>query len=141
VFGEDLAALLGLFLALVAVGLTMLTGNPLFDACGSVAIGGLLTVIAVLVAREVASLLVGQSAESHLREAIVGFVGEQPEVEQVFIVTTLHLGPDRMVATKAKMRGEQSSRELIEAINRVEAAMKGRFPEIRWSFFEPDLAD
>src|SRR5262249_49415826 len=122
VFGEDLAALLGLFLALVAVGLTMLTGNPLFDACGSVAIGGLLTVIAVLLAREVASLLVGESAESRLREAIVGFVGEQPEVEQVFNVITLQLGPDLMVAAKAKMRGEQSSRELIEAINRVEAA-------------------
>ena len=141
VFGEDLAALLGLFLALLAVGLTLATGNPVFDAIGSIAIGGLLCVIAFLVAREVASLLVGQSAEAHLREAIVAFVEAQPEVEQVFNVITLQLGPDLMVATKAKMLGEQSDRELIAAINRVEAGMKAKFPEIRWSFFEPDVED
>jgi cation diffusion facilitator family transporter len=141
VFGEDLAALLGLFLALVAVSLTLVTGNPLFDAYGSIAIGGLLCIVAVLVAREVASLLVGQSAEAHLREAIVGFVGQQPEVEQVFNVITLQLGPDLMVATKAKMRGELSGLQMIDSINRVEAAMKKKFPEIRWSFFEPDVTD
>jgi divalent metal cation (Fe/Co/Zn/Cd) transporter len=98
-------------------------------------------VIAFFVAREVASLLVGKSAEAHLRDSIRTFVGEQPEVEQVFNLITLQLGPDVMVATKAKMRGEQSDRELIDSINRVEAAMKAQFPEIRWSFFEPDVAD
>jgi hypothetical protein len=51
------------------------------------------------------------------------------------------MGPDLMVATKAKMRGELSARELIDAINRVEAAMKARFADIRWSFFEPDIDD
>jgi divalent metal cation (Fe/Co/Zn/Cd) transporter len=141
VFGEDLAALLGLLIAMVAVLTTELTGNPLFDAYGSIAIGVLLCVIAFFVAREVASLLVGKSAEAHLREAIREFVGAQPEVEVVFNLITLQLGPDLMVATKAKMRGETSGRELIEAINRVEAAMKAQFPEIRWSFFEPDFED
>lgn len=141
VFGEDLAALLGLFIALVAVTLTFYTGNPVFDAYGSIAIAALLCIVAFLVAREVASLLVGQSAEAHLRDAIVAFVGEQPEVECVFNVITLQLGPDLMVATKAKMRDDRTGRELIEAINRVEAAMKVRFPEIRWSFFEPDFED
>jgi len=141
VFGEDLAALLGLVLALGAVVATMVTGNPTYDALGSIAIGVLLCVVAAFVARQVASLLIGQSAEVGLREAITSFVGEQAEVERVFNVITLQLGPDVMVATKAQMRGDLSGRELIEAINRVEAAMKAKFPEIRWSFFEPDFSD
>jgi len=141
IFGEDLAALLGLALALIAVVATMITGNPLFDAWGSIAIGVLLGVIAVFVAREVASLLVGKSAEVGVREAIEEFVRKQPDVERLFNLITLQLGPYVMVATKAKMRGELSAREQIEAINRVEAAMKAQFTEIRWSFFEPDFED
>ena len=141
VFGEDLAALLGLGLALAAVLATFLTGDPLFDACGSIAIGVLLCVVAIFVAREVASLLVGASAEPRLRAALADFIRARPEVERVFNLITLQLGPDVMVAVKAQMRGELSDSELIAAINRVEAAMKERFPEIRWSFFEPDVAD
>ncbi|MDR3387095.1 MAG: cation diffusion facilitator family transporter [Rudaea sp.] len=141
VFGEDLAALLGLAIALVAVTATAVSGNPVFDAWGSIAIGVLLCLVAIFVAREVASLLVGQSVEPRLRGAIFNFVGAQPEVERVFNLITLQLGPDVMVATKAQMRGELSGAELIAAINRVEAAMKKRFPEIRWSFFEPDVVD
>jgi cation diffusion facilitator family transporter len=141
VFGEDLAALLGLLIALIAVAATHVTGNPLFDAYGSIAIGALLCIIAFFVAREVASLLVGKSAEAHLRESIKTFVREHPDVEELFNLITLQLGPDLMVATKAKMRSDTSGRELIDAINRVEAAMKAQFPEIRWSFFEPDIED
>jgi cation diffusion facilitator family transporter len=141
VFGEDLAALLGLALALIAVVATMVSGNPLFDACGSIAIGVLLCVVAAFVARQVASLMIGQSAEPRVRKAIGDFVRAQPDVEHVFNLITLQLGPDVMVATKAQMRGELSAAELIQAINRVEAAMKKQFPEIRWSFFEPDVAD
>ena len=141
VFGEDLAALLGLAFALAAVLATLLTGDPAFDAAGSIAIGALLCVVAVFVAREVASLLVGQSAEPLLHAALIEFVRAQPEVDRVFNLITLQLGPDVMVATKAQMRDALSGDELIAAINRVEAAMKARFPEIRWSFFEPDVAD
>ena len=141
VFGEDLAALLGLAIALIAVIATGVSGNPLYDACGSIAIGVLLCVVAAFVARQVASLLIGESAEPRLRTAIGDFVRAQSDVEHVFNLNTLQLGPDVMVAIKAQMRGELSGIQLIEAINRVEAAMKKRFPEIRWSFFEPDVAD
>ena len=141
VFGEDLAALLGLALALIAIIATLISGNPLFDACGSIAIGVLLCVVAAFVARQVASLMIGQSAEPRVRKAIGDFVRAQPDVEHVFNLITLQLGPDVMVATKAQMRGELSAGELIQAINRVEAAMKKQFPEIRWSFFEPDVQD
>lgn len=141
VFGEDLAALLGLTFALIAVVTTMITGNPVFDAYGSIAIGVLLCLVAVFVAREVASLLIGQSAEPRLRDAICDYVRAQPEVEHVFRIITLQLGPDVMLSTKAKMRSQLSDIELIEAINRVEAGVKQNFPEVRWSFFEPDIAD
>jgi cation diffusion facilitator family transporter len=141
VFGEDLAALLGLTLALIAVMATMITGDPAWDAAGSIAIGVLLCVVAIFVAREVASLLIGRSAEAGVRGSIAVFLAAQPEVQRVFNVITLQMGPDVMVATKAQMRGELSGAELIAAINRVEAAMKEKFPEIRWSFFEPDVDD
>lgn len=141
VFGEDLAALLGLAFAMIAVLATWISGDPIYDACGSIAIGLLLCVIAVFVAREVASLLIGQSAEPRLRAAIGDFVAAREEVDCVFNLITLQLGPDVMVAVKAKMLGPLTGDELIEAINRVEAAMKAEFPDIRWSFFEPDNAN
>jgi cation diffusion facilitator family transporter len=140
VFGEDLAALLGLAFALIAVLATMATGNPLFDAAGSIAIGVLLCLIAIFVARKCAALLIGQSVEPRMHDSIVDFLNAQPEVDRVFNLIAMQLGPDVMVAVKAKMIGERS-RELIDAVNRVEAAMKKQFPDIRWSFFEPDVAD
>ena len=141
IFGEDLAALFGLSFALLAVVLTMVTGDPLYDACGSIAIGVLLIVIAVFVAIEVSALLIGQSADPSLRNELLDFLRARPEIARVFNVITLQLGPDVMVATKAEIAGTPTGTELVEAINRVEAAMKTRFPEIRWSFFEPDFDD
>lgn len=140
VFGEDLAALLGLAFALAAVLATMATGNPLFDASGSIAIGVLLCLIAIFVARKIAALLIGHSVEPRLHRAIGDFLRAQPEVEHLFNLIAMQLGPDVMVAVKAQIRADLA-RELIDATNRVEAAMKAKFPEIRWSFFEPDVAD
>jgi len=141
IFGEDLAALLGLAFALLAVLLTMLTGNPIFDAVGTLAIGVLLVVVALFVAIEVKALLVGQSAGVETNAAIREFLDSRPEIARVFNLITLQLGSEIMVAVKAQMRGNLSDRGVVEAINAVEAAMKQRFPEIRWSFFEPDVAD
>jgi cation diffusion facilitator family transporter len=141
IFGEDLAALFGLTFALLAVVLTMATGDPLYDACGSIAIGLLLIVTAVFVAIEVSALLIGQSADPSLRNELLEFLRSRPEIARVFNIITLQLGPDVMVATKAEIAGVPSGAELVAAINRVEAAMKARFPEIRWSFFEPDFED
>jgi cation diffusion facilitator family transporter len=140
VFGEDLAALLGLGVALIAVLATMATGNPLFDAAGSIAIGLLLCLVAIFVARKCAALLIGQSVEPRAHTAILEFLNAQPEVERVFNLIAMQLGPDVMVAVKAKIHAERAQ-ELVDSTNRVEAAMKLQFPEIRWSFFEPDVAD
>lgn len=141
IFGEDLAALVGLCLASLAIGATMLTGNLMFDAAGTIAIGVLLIVVAVLVAIEVKALLVGQGIEPRRRTELMTFLNGRPEVAQVLNLITLQMGPDVMVAVKARMRRVGDDQQLISEINTVEAAMKAEFDDIRWSFFEPDNAD
>ncbi|MEI7038347.1 cation diffusion facilitator family transporter [Fulvimonas yonginensis] len=141
IFGEDLAALLGLCLAALAVGATMLTGNLLFDAMGTIAIGVLLVVVAVALAIEVKALLIGQGVEPRRRAELLAFLQGRPEVAQVLNLITLQMGPDVMVSVKARMQPAAGDRALIDAINAVERAMKAQFPDVRWSFFEPDVAD
>lgn len=141
IFGEDLAALLGLCLAALAVGMTMLTGNLMFDAAGTIAIGVLLIVVALLVATEVKALLIGQGIEPRRRSELLAFLRARPEVAEVLNLITLQMGPDVMVAVKARMQPTADNPGLIEAINTVEAAMKAEFADVRWSFFEPDNAD
>jgi divalent metal cation (Fe/Co/Zn/Cd) transporter len=139
VLGEDLAALCGLALALTFILLAMLTGNPIFDACGSIAIGLLLIVVALGVASEVQALLVGQSAEPAVRSAIEHHLRAAPGIDELLNVITLHFGDDVMVAVKARMDEFPSTRELAEAINGIEAALKRQFPQVQWVFFEPDV--
>jgi cation diffusion facilitator family transporter len=141
IFGEDLAALVGLCLAALAVGATMLTGNLMFDAAGTIAIGVLLIVVAVLVAIEVKALLIGQGMEPRRREELLDFLRQRPEVAEVLNLITLQMGPDVMVAIKARMQRTSGDQALIASINTVEAAMKARFTDVKWSFFEPDNAD
>jgi cation diffusion facilitator family transporter len=141
IFGEDLAALLGLCLAAIAIGATMLTGNLLFDAMGTIAIGVLLVVVAVALAIQVKALLIGQGVEPRRRAELVAFLDNRSEVAQVLNLITLQMGPDVMVSVKARMQPAASDRALIDAINTVERAMKKQFPDVRWSFFEPDLVD
>jgi cation diffusion facilitator family transporter len=141
IFGEDLAALIGLAFALLAVLLTMATGNLLFDAIGTIAIGVLLIAVAVAVAIEVKALLIGQGVEPQRRDQMLAFLNARPEIAQVYNLLTLQMGNDVMVAVKAKMNPTPTNRELVEAINLVEIDFKRAFRDIRWSFFEPDIAD
>ncbi|MBX3699624.1 MAG: cation diffusion facilitator family transporter [Dokdonella sp.] len=141
VFGEDFAALCGLSFALAAVSLTAITGNPLYDAAGTLAIGVLLVLVAIFIAIEVKALLIGQSADAELRRDLRAFLDARDEIAEVYRLITLQLGPDVMVAIKARMQGAASGDELIAAINAVERDLKARFAQVRWSFFEPDIAD
>ena len=140
IFGEDLAALLGLFFALVAVLLAVATGNPVWDAVGTIVIGVLLIVIAVLVAVEVKAMLIGQSIDPLREGEIREFIQSRPEVTRVISLISLQLGNEAMVAVQAQMRESQDAPTLAAQIDAVERAMKARFPEVRWSFFEPDLS-
>jgi cation diffusion facilitator family transporter len=139
VVGEDIAATLGLSLALLAVGAAMLTGNPVYDALGSLAIGVLLLVVAALVGIEVKALLVGQSAEPALQEEVLRFLIEREEVAEVLNLITLQNGADVVVAIKARMTERVSALALVDAINRCERALRAEFPQVRWLFFEPDV--
>lgn len=141
IFGEDLAALVGLILALLAVIATMITGNPLYDALGSIAIGALLVIIAVLLAVEVKALLIGQGVEPNRRIEMMAFLDAREEIEMVLNLLTVQLGPDVMLAVKAKMAPMSSAQAMVESINAVERDLKARFPDVRWSFFEPDVVD
>ena len=141
IFGEDLAALLGLVFAFVAVSATWATGNPVYDAMGSIGIGVLLIVIAVLLGIEVKALLVGQGVEAEVHEDMMGFLQSRGEVEKVLNLVTLQMGSDVMAAVKARMKPTGSETGLIDAVNRAEVAFKQKFPQVAFLFFEPDLRD
>ena len=140
VLGEDLAALFGLLLALIAVVITMLTGDPMWDALGSISIGAVLIVVAIGIAIEIKGLLLGQSADPEVERRLRQFLDNHADVGKIFRILTLQLGTSLMVSVKARMKGE-SAREMVRAINRTEAAMRAEFPEIQWLFFEPDVTD
>ncbi|MGY0618786.1 cation diffusion facilitator family transporter [Lysobacter sp. A378] len=139
IFGEDLAALLGLTFALVAVVATMVTGNPLWDAVGTIGIGALLIIVAVFVAIEIKAMLIGQSVDPERERQIRQFLDGRPELTRVISLITMQLGNEVMVSVQAQMRESGSVNNLVAEINTVEVAMKQAFPEVRWSFFEPDV--
>jgi cation diffusion facilitator family transporter len=138
IFGEDLAALFGLCFALAAVLLSVATGNPVWDALGTIAIGVLLIVVAVLVAIEVKAMLIGQSIDPQRQAQVRAFLEARPEIANVISLITLQLGSEVMVSVQARMRESADVRGLLDAIDEVERALKREFPEVRWSFFEPE---
>lgn len=141
VVGEDIAALLGLTLALAAVLATIIFNNPLFDAIGTIAIGVVLIFVAFTVGFEVKSLLIGESADPDTVTELSDFLSDQPEIAEVYKLITLQLGTELMVSVKARMQEMNTAISLIEDINRVETALKTKFPQVRWVFFEPDVRD
>ena len=141
VVGEDIAALLGLSLALLAVLATIVTANPLFDALGTIAIGIVLVLIAVVVGIEVKSLLIGESADPDTVATLRDFLSGRTEIAEVYSLITLQLGTELMVSAKIRLQTMGTAVQLIEDINRVEAALKASFPQVRWAFFEPDVCD
>jgi cation diffusion facilitator family transporter len=141
IFGEDIAALFGLVFALLAVTLTMVTGNPIYDAFGSIVIGILLLIIAILIGKEVKELIIGQGVETTTYDAMMSFLNEQENIDEVYNLLTLQLGNDVMIAIKARMKPQPSDTELIHAINKCEENFRTSFPEVVWCFFEPDIKD
>jgi cation diffusion facilitator family transporter len=141
VFGEDIAALIGLALAFVFVGLAVLTGNTVFDAIGSICIGIVLIVRSVFLVVRIQSLLVGRSADPVIRETIADVIRKHADIEQVFNTITVQFGPDTMLAAKIRLRSGLDIDTAIERINALERELKARIPEIRWCFIEPDTSD
>lgn len=139
VLGEDTAALLGLTLAMLAVALSIITGNPVWDAAGSIGIGILLIIISIALAIKIKNLLIGQSADAETNQKIKTFLESRPEISSVLNLITLQLGPGIMAAVKVKMTESESTDQLINDINNCEKELKKQIPEIQWIFFEPDF--
>ncbi len=141
VLGEDIAALAGLVFALIAVVLAFVSGDPVYDAIGIIAVGALLVVVAVLLSVEIKAMITGESAETETEQAIRAFLKARPEVAETYSLLTLQLGEGIMLAVKARMAETTSAGALVDAINRVEADLRTAFPAVQWCFFEPDTRD
>ena len=138
---EDIGAEIGLFLALFGVVMGHYTHNARWDAIGSVSIGVLLIVIAVVLAAEMKSLLIGESASTDDEATILSALRAHASVVTVINLRTQHLGPDELlVAAKLEFRGDLAVAELSAAINEVEAGVRAACPAARFIFIEPDMA-
>ncbi len=142
VFGEDGAAVLGLTFAMIAVVVAWLTGNPVFDAIGTLCIGVVLIGVACFLAVEVKSLLLGEAADPTLLKHLDEVAGQDPRIEKVLRAIAVQQGPGEiMLALKLKYRADLSGPQLVDAINEFEQKLQAHVPEVKWSFVEPDNAD
>jgi cation diffusion facilitator family transporter len=137
---EDLAALIGLVLALLGVGLTLLTDDGVWDGVGTVAIGLLLVVVAVVLAVETKSLLLGEAATHESVARIEAAIVADGRVSRVIHMKTLHLGPEELlVAAKIAVTPTESAAEVAAAIDAAEARIREAEPIARVIYLEPDI--
>jgi cation diffusion facilitator family transporter len=141
VLGEDLAALLGLVVAFVFVALASVTGNPVYDAIGSISIGVILVLVSIFIAIRIKGLIVGRSAEEDLQAAIHKEIEANEGIEDLLNAITFQLGPQVMLAIKVRMTAGLSIERAVEHLNSLERNLKAKFPEVAWCFVEPDVAD
>jgi cation diffusion facilitator family transporter len=137
---EDLAALVGLLLALFGVGLTLITDNGRWDGVGTLAIGVLLASVAAILSVETKSLLLGESATPASVRRITEALEAEPAVERVIHLRTLHLGPDELlVAAKIAVRHDETAAAVAAAIDSAELRVRTAEPAARVIYLEPDL--
>lgn len=140
IFGENAAAVLGLVFALVALGLASATGDARWDAIGTLAIGVVLIGVAVFLATEVKSLLVGESADPSITRAVEAIAVEDPKITRVLRLITIQQGPGEvLVAMKLGFLSGMTFEEVSATINGFEDRLRARCPEVKWSFVEPDV--
>lgn len=137
---EDVAALAGLVFAFLGIGLTIITGNPVWDAIGTLAIGVLLVLVAVILGVETKSLLVGEGASDRDFAAIELAILAGPETRRIIHMKTLYLGPDELlVAAKLGFESGKKFSDVAADINTVEARVRAAVPSARAIYIEPDV--
>ncbi|WP_169950517.1 cation diffusion facilitator family transporter [Microbispora sp. H11081] len=137
---EDLGALLGLVFALFGVTMAVITGDGIWDGVGTLMIGVLLAVIAVILAVETKSLLIGESATPEVEEKICSALESAPEVSRVIHLRTLHLGPEELlVAAKIAVEHDDTASEVARGIDEAERRIRDAVPMARVIYLEPDL--
>ena len=137
---EDMAALVGLVLAFAGVGLTVITHNPIWDAIGTLSIGVLLILVAVILGAETSSLLIGEGATAedtaHIRKALEA----TPGVKSVIHMKTLYLGPDElMLGAKIAIDASDKAKDIVETIDEAERMVRAAVPATRVIYLEPDV--
>jgi cation diffusion facilitator family transporter len=142
VFGENSAAVLGLVLALISLVIAKQTNDGRWDAIGSLAIGIVLIGVAIFLAREIKSLLVGEAADPALVKNVEELATVEPNIEKVVRILTVQQGPGEiLVAMKLKFKDGLDTATLVGVINDFERKLEQRVPEVKWTFIEPDHAD
>lgn len=137
---EDLGALVGLFLALGGVGLTMLTDNPIWDGIGTLCIGVLLGIIAIILIIEMKSLLIGEGATDEDEERILAALVDGDGIDRVIHCKTQYLGPEEMlVAAKVAVASGSDIASIAAAIDDAESRVRAAVPYARVIYLEPDL--
>ncbi len=137
---EDTAALTGLVFALLGVGLTIITGDPLFDSLGTLFIGALLLLVALVLGIETKSLLIGEGASAENVATIRDAFNAHPDVESLIHMKTLYLGPDElMIAAKVAFPKATRLVEIATAIDALEADLRAKIPAARAIYIEPDI--
>ena len=137
---EDMAALAGLVLAFGGVGLTVLTHDGMWDALGTLAIGGLLILVAIILGIETSSLLVGEGASADDTARIREALGSSRGVKSVIHMKTLYLGPEElMLAAKIEVAADSTGKEIAEIIDEAEVNVRKVVPVTRVIYLEPDI--
>jgi divalent metal cation (Fe/Co/Zn/Cd) transporter len=139
---EDLGALVGLILALFGVTMAVVTGNGVWDGVGTVCIGVLLAVIAIILAVETKSLLIGEGADPEVEQQILEALESVEEVERVIHIRTQYIGPEEMlIAAKIAVEHDDTAAQVAQGIDAAEAKIRAQFPEARLIYLEPALDD
>lgn len=137
---EDLGALAGLTIALAAVVASLVTGDAIWDGLGTTGIGVLLTMIAVVLAVEMKSLLIGESASPGVRATIRLAIEQDPDVERLIHHRTEHLGPDQLlVGAKVSFARDLTMTDISDAVNRIEQRIRTEVPAVGIVYIEPDV--
>ena len=140
IFGENSAACIGLFFALIALFVSYQTGDGRYDALGSVAIGVVLIGVAIFLAREVKSLLIGESADPIISNKANEIATNHPLIKEMLNCITIQQGPGEVLACiKIVCESDLNTIQVSELINDFEAQLRKECPEVRWLFVEPDL--
>lgn len=141
IFLEDIGAMIGLSVALISLSLAWITGDSTWDAMGSILVGGVLVMVATLLAVEIKSLIIGEAPNTDFHAFIEQKIKEQMG-GKVFKVIALQTGASEvMLSCKFHPGDIKDTKALVDAINKIEKEVKASFPEVRWQFFEPDFED
>ena len=142
IFGENSAAVLGLIIAIIALLVSYFTGDSRYDAIGSLGIGVVLILVAVFLAVEVKSLLIGESADSIILETIEAIIEKEPNITQVINCRTIQQGPGEvLVCVKIKCSPNLNTQSISLLINNFEEELRAVRPEVKWLYVEPDFQE